>query len=150
MDAATAGFWASIPAAVAITASLTVPRLATPSRRLWILLGLFLAGCVATVMLHSVEGPVLAAGLILQGVARGGMMTVAILTLIEIPEVGSRRTGLAGGLFFSAAEVGGVLGPVSMGVLAEMTGNFTAALQMMTGVCVGLVVLLGVLRRVAR
>ena len=150
MAAATAGFWASIPAAVAIATSLTVPRLATPTRRLWILLALVLAGFTATLMLHGTEGPVLATGLILQGIARGGMMTVAILTLIEIPEVGSRRTGLAGGLFFSAAEVGGVLGPVSIGVMSEMTGNFTAALQMMTGVCVALVVLLGVLKRVTR
>ena len=37
---------------------------------------------------------------------------IAMLVLMELPEVGARHMGAAGGLFFSAAEIGGVLGPL--------------------------------------
>lgn len=150
MDAAAAGFWASVPAAVAILAALTVPRLATPARRLGILFLLFASAAVSTLLLHSAPGPVLAGGLIFQGLARGAMMTVAILTLLEIPEVGSRRAGLAGGLFFSVAEVGGVLGPVSIGVIADFGGGFGPVLGVLSSICAGLMVLALALRRLLR
>jgi len=149
MDAAAAGFWAAVPTAVGVASSLTVPRLATPSRRLPVLLGLFVSAALATLLLQGVPGPVLAGGLVLQGVARGAMMTVAVLTLLEVPEVGSRRAGLAGGLFFSAAEVGGVLGPVSIGLLSSAAGGFGPALAVLTAVCGALIAMLVPLRRTA-
>ncbi|MDX9860635.1 MAG: MFS transporter [Rhodospirillales bacterium] len=148
MDAATAGFWAAVPTAVGVASSLVVPRLATPPRRLTVLLGLFVAAALATVLLHGTQGPILAGGLVLQGVARGAMMTVAVLTLLEIPEVGSRRAGLAGGLFFSAAEVGGVMGPVSIGLLSSAAGGFDWALAVLTAICVALIGMLALMRRV--
>jgi MFS transporter, CP family, cyanate transporter len=149
LTAAMAGYWASIPVLVGVASSITIPRLATPPRRMKILLGLFLAAAGATLMLKFSGGPLLAGGLVLQGIARGAMMTLAILTLLDIPEVGSRRAGLAGGLFFSAAEVGGVLGPVSIGLISDLSGGFDAALAMLTGICVALVLLLAWLRRVS-
>lgn len=147
MDASTAGYWASIPALVSIVAALTIPRLATPSRRLRILGILFLSAAGATLLLHFGEGAVLAFGLVMQGIARGGLVTVALLTLIEAPAVESRRAGLAGGLFFSAGEVGGVLGPVSIGMLADFGNGFDDALIVLTVVCLGLIGLTGWLRR---
>lgn len=149
MDAATAGFWAAVPTAVGVVSSLVVPRLATPPRRLPLLLMLFVSAALATVLLHGVPGPVLAGGLVLQGLARGAMMTLAVLTLLEVPEVGSRRAGLAGGLFFSAAEVGGVLGPVSIGLLSSASGGFGPALAVLTAVCGALIGMLALLRRTA-
>ena len=119
MDAARAGFWATVPTVIGVTAALAIPRLATPSRRLPIMLGLFGSAAGATLLMHGGEGVTLAVGLILQGVARGAMMAVAMLTLLEVPEVGPRRAGMAGGLFFAAAEIGGVLGPVAIGVIAD-------------------------------
>ena len=77
----------------------------------------------------------------LQGVARGAMMTIAILILMETPAVGAENMGVAGGLFFTAAEVGGVLGPVGIGMIADRTGGFDAALSMLSIVCVVLVAL---------
>jgi cyanate permease len=141
MDAATAGFWATVPTAIGVTAALAIPRLATPSRRLPILIGLFGSAAGATLLLHGGEGTVLAGGLILQGVARGAMMAVAMLTLLEIPEVGPRRAGMAGGLFFAAAEIGGVLGPVAIGVIADFSGGFGAPLGVLTGSCLALIVM---------
>ncbi len=147
LTAAEAGYWAAVPTAVGILGALVIPRLATPPRRLWILLLLFLAAGGATLLLHAPAGPGLAIALVLQGVARGSMMTLAILVLVEIPEVGARYAGSASGLFFSAAEVGGVLGPLTMGLTYDLTGGFSTSLILLTGVCVLLVLLLSRLRR---
>jgi sugar phosphate permease len=82
----------------------------------------------------------------LQGIARSSMMTVAILLLMETPGVPKARLGLAGGLFFTTAEIGGVLGPLTIGVLSDMTHGFTVPLMAVTGVCLVLLALIGVLR----
>jgi cyanate permease len=53
---------------------------------------------------------------------------VLILTLMELPGMDPRQTGTASGMFFSAAEIGGVLGPLGIGLLYDATGGFTASL----------------------
>jgi cyanate permease len=146
-SAVEAGYWASVPTAVGVAGSLLIPRLAKPERRHAILLALFVAAGGATLLLHSSSVPWLGLGLILQGIARSSMMTLAILLLMDAPGVGSRHAGAAGGLFFSAAEVGGVLGPVTVGVVADLTGGFSAALWLMSAICAVLLVLGLVLRR---
>ncbi len=147
MDAATAGFWASVPTAVGIFAALTIPRFATEDRRLLVLGLLILSAGVATMLLHLSAGPLLAIGLMCQGVARGAMMAVSILVLVESRGVDSRNAGAAGGLFFSAAEVGGVLGPVLVGAIHDLTGGFAASLYMMTAICAVLLMFLSWLKR---
>ena len=147
MDARTAGFWASIPTMVGIAGSLVIPRLAIPSRRLVILLSLFACAALAPLLIQGGTGAVLAGGLGLQGIARGSMATIAILVLMETPEVGSRHMGAAGGLFFSAAEIGGVLGPLTIGFLFDLAGGFAAGLYLLTAVAAALMVLLLALRR---
>jgi cyanate permease len=150
MDARAAGFWASIPTAFGIAGALLVPRLAVPSRRLAILFTLFACAGGSTLLIHGPAGPLLALGLTLQGVARSSMTVVSVLVLMETRGVGSRHLGAAGGLFFSASEIGGVLGPLAIGFLHDLTGGFAAALNLLTGVCVALMALLGVLRRTSR
>ena len=59
-------------------------------------------------------------------------MTVLILTLVELREIGERYAGLASGIFFSAAEIGGALGPFLMGVLYSPTGGFNSGLWLLT------------------
>ncbi len=141
MAPAEAGYWASVPMAMGIVAALLIPKFATETRRLTILLALFLSAGVATLLLRAEAGPLLATGLVLQGTARGAMMAVAVLVLIESPGVGSRRAGLAGGMFFSAAEIGGVLGPLTIGYVSEATGSFSMPLALLTAVTVMLVLL---------
>ncbi|MFM8990779.1 MAG: hypothetical protein ACKOUS_14390, partial [Alphaproteobacteria bacterium] len=62
------------------------------------------------------------------------------------PEAGLRRrhAGTAGGLFFSAAEVGGAGGPIALGVLFDATGGFAAGLWMLAALAA--LMLLGALR----
>ena len=123
---------AAFMVACAILSALVVPRLAVRERRLLVLLFLFLCTSAATVLLRSPTGPGLVTGLILQGIASGSMMTLLILILVELPAVGERRAGTASGLFFSAAEIGGVGGPVMLGVLYDSTGGFGAGLGVLT------------------
>ena len=127
-----AGYWAAIPTIIGIAGSLIIPRLATPKRRFHILISLALASLVASLMLRSGAGNTLMIGLVLQGLAKSSLMTVLILTLIELPEIGERYAGIASGIFFSAAEVGGVLGPSLLGLLYSPTTGFSNGLWLLT------------------
>ena len=150
MAPAQAGYWASIPTGVGIVGALLIPRLAAEPRRLKILLALFMGAGVATLLLRAEAGPLLAAGLALQGIARGAMMAVAVLVLMESSGVESGNVGLAGGMFFSAAEIGGVLGPLTIGFVAEATGGFSTPLALLTVVAGALILLLFWLRMALR
>ena len=141
-----AGYWASIPTAFGMISALILPRLATRDRRDKILFGLFLSAASATFLIYAATGPLLLGGLVMQGMCRGAMTSISILMLMDLDDGDTRRVGAASGLYFSAAEVGGALGPMSMGILAQATGSFTVPIFMMTGVTVILMLLLARLR----
>ena len=147
LSAASAGYWASIPTAVSVLSALLLPRYATPEKRILILALLIFSSFVATLLLQIAPGPVMLTGLVLQGIARGAMMTVALLLLVEIPNVGPKRAGTAGGLFFTAAEIGGVSGPVAIGLVHDATGGFSYALITLTVITLALLALLYPLKR---
>ena len=138
MSAVNAGYWATIPTIVGVIGALSIPRYASPERRVLILSLLTIAGGCATLFLLSAPGPLLFLGLMLQGIARSSLMTIAILTLVEQPGIGKNRAGTVSGLFFSAAEVGGVGGPIMLGYLYDVTGGFTAGLHMLTIIMIAL------------
>jgi MFS family permease len=106
---------------------------------------LFACAGAATLLIHARLEPVLAFGLVLQGIARGSMTAVTMLTLMDTRQIGSQRLAAAGGLFFSAAEIGGMLGPLTVGFVFDLTGGFRAALYLLTGVCAALLGLLWLL-----
>jgi CP family cyanate transporter-like MFS transporter len=136
MTAVAAGYASAIPTGVGVIAVLLIPRLAVPERRLAILLVLTAAAGLATVCLQFEARVPLFAGLILQGTAATALTTILVLTLIELPGVGERRAGTASGLFFSAAQIGGVLGPLGLGALYELTGGFAYGLGLLTATAV--------------
>lgn len=144
---AKASYWAVIPTAISVLSALTIPRLAIAERRVLVMGVLILCAGGATFLLHSNPGPQLVFGLCLQGLARGAMMTIALLMLMEIPDIGSKRAGTAGGLFFTAAEIGGVSGPLMIGLMHDLTGNFSASLTMLSFICFGLLGLLFLLQK---
>jgi CP family cyanate transporter-like MFS transporter len=144
MTASEAGHWATIPAAVGIIGSLLIPRLATPGRRNKLLFSMLIIAAGSSLLLqYSANAIPLSFGLAMQGLARGSLMTILMLSLVETPGVGTKHAGAAGGLFFSFAEIGGVLGPVSFGALSDFTGGFSTGLYMLTMVCCILLILLG-------
>ena len=150
MDLKTAGIWSSIPTLVGIAAALTIPRMAMPERRYGILAVLILCGMSASLLLHLEQGAGLGLGLILQGITRGTIGSIIVLILMETKGVGSRAMGAAAGLYFSVGEVGGVLGPLTVGMLSDATGGFSAPLFMLTGVSLFMLIMLGLLRRLNR
>jgi len=134
MSATAAGYWAAIPTGVGVCGALLIPRYATPERRFLIIGALCIAAAVASLCLHAGLGPILLFGLVLQGFVRGALTIILVLTLVEMPGVQERYAGTASGLFFSVAEVGGVAGPLTLGILYDITGEFTAGLYLLTAI----------------
>ncbi len=150
MDVASAGIWASVPVVIGIGGALIFPRLAIPSRRMKILAGLFAAQMAAPLFINWGTGGALAAGLVFQGLARGSLSIVVVLVLMELREVDSQRMGAAAGLYFTAGEIGGVLGPVTIGTLYDLTGGFSIALDALAAICLWQLLLLTRLRLALR
>jgi MFS transporter, CP family, cyanate transporter len=150
MSVVEAGYWATIPTVVGIAGSLVVPRLATPERRFGILALLAGGAGLATALLHADAGAWLMLGVVLQGFARSSLMTVAMLTLVETRGVGEKHAGTAGGLFFSAAEIGGAGGPMLLGALYDATGGFAAGLNILTLIAAALLLGIAALARAAK
>ncbi len=142
MAADEAGLWSAVPTAIGIVGALIFPRLATPPRRFAILLVLSLSTGAGALVLLIAGVPALVVAMILQGIARGSLIAVLILVLMETRGVGTRHTGAAVGLFFSAAEVGGVLGPLAIGAASDLTGGFDAGLWLLGAVSAGVIGLL--------
>jgi cyanate permease len=147
MSPEAAGYWASVPTAMGVIGALIIPRLAVPERRVFLLLFLFICAGLGTQMMQNDPGLGLASGLILQGITRTTMMTIMIMVLVDTKGIEAHSVGLASGLFFSAAEIGGVLGPLTVGIVSDLTGGFTVALDMMSLICVALIGMLVLLRR---
>lgn len=127
LDAATAGLWASIPTLVGVVSALVIPRFATPARGIDILSVLYGCLVVATVLLAFTQGAGLLLGLVLLGIARivGAIM---LMILMDVPRVGSDNMGTASGLYFTVGEIGGVLGPAVLGIVADLSGSFVASI----------------------
>lgn len=136
-----AGYWAAVPEIIGIASALTIPRLATPRRRTAILALLFAAAGLSALFLTFNNLGWWAVALFLKGVAVGSMMATLSLALVESPHVGPRRAGLASGLFFTFAEIGGVSGPLVLGVLYDATGSFDAGLYVLFA-CAALMIML--------
>jgi CP family cyanate transporter-like MFS transporter len=149
MDPATAGLWASIPVFIGIFGALIFPRLAIPERRMTILAALFLAQLLAPLCIQW-SGNVLILGLVLQGLARGTLSVVVVLVMMELREVDSSRMGAAAGMYFTAGEIGGVLGPLTIGTLYDATGGFAVALYLLAALCAWQMLLLSRLRTALR
>ncbi len=131
-NAQEASLIAVVPVVIGICSALTLPGLAVGRRRYTVMASLFVCSVLGSVLLLSMPtGPWLYVALGLEGVAAGAMMTVLILTLVEVPGVGEGRAGTAGGFFFSAAEIGGVGGPVALGVHYGGAGNFVSGLALL-------------------
>jgi len=124
-----AGLAASTPLLVAIPAVLLGPRL-VPIHLRGRFIALF-ASLVALTLLASMKtsGSLLLLVLLLFGAAGFSLLPLIMLTLIETPEVGSRYMGAAGGIFYCISEIGGFAGPLIIGVLFDMTGNFLGGIS---------------------
>ena len=150
MDVASAGMWASIPVFIGVGGALIFPRFAIPSRRMAMLPALFAAQMMAPLLIEWRIDGALAAGLVLQGLARGSLSIIVVLVLMELREVDSRHMGAAAGMYFTAGEVGGVLGPLTIGTLYDLTGGFAVGLYALAALCAWQLLLLTRLKAALR
>ncbi len=65
------------------------------------------------------------------GLFIGALSPLLLTILMDTREVGVKKMGAAGGLYFSFGEVGGVLGPVIIGIFRDLTGNFSTGLTIL-------------------
>jgi len=143
-----AGNWATIPVLVGVVLAPLVGHFATPERRTAILSVLLGAALLATILLQFAHGPLLALALALQGFSRGSLTPVLLVLMIESRGVGVRNAGAASGLYFTAGEIGGMLGPLAIGMAYDMTGAFAAGLGVMSFMMLACLALLVLLARV--
>jgi cyanate permease len=142
LGASEAGYLASITMIVGIAGSLVIPRLAIPRRRLIMLAAIFACmGIAAVLLLFLPGGGKLLFPLILIGVARTAATGVIMLVLMELPGIRQEQHGVLGGIFFVAAEIGGMLGPLTIGVLEETSGGFRASIWAIATVSTALIIL---------
>jgi CP family cyanate transporter-like MFS transporter len=115
-----------------IAGSVLLPPLATDRRRGPLLAGLLLLIGVAlwpllgeSRVLHLAVAP-------LVGTARVTLVPISMLILMSSPQVDARRMGAAGGLFFTAGEIGGVAGPWLTGVTRDLGDDFSWSVTMLS------------------
>ena len=134
MGSSKAGLLAAIPVATGAIGSVIIPQIAKPQSHKAIMFSLFSVAAACTICLIYFENSLLVGTLILLGISSRGVMPIIMLTLISL--VGSEKTGAAGGLYFTAGEVGGVMGPILLGVSADLFSGFTPGLIFLSGLCV--------------
>ncbi|MFC1945739.1 CynX/NimT family MFS transporter [Chloroflexota bacterium] len=133
-----AGFAASIPTFVGIPVVLTLPRLLPPHLRGRAISAGSLALGIALVIVSLASGGALIAGLLLLGTCFAYIMPMLMLTLMDTSEVDTRYMGAAGGMFFCVAEIGGFVGPLLVGTLADMTGDFFWGMSFIAALSAGI------------
>jgi cyanate permease len=136
-----AGFAASVPLAGGVPSVLIIPRWTPPQwRGRYLAFGALLILVSLTVAINTSGGVQLAA-LILFGVVIAPFVPLLTLILMDTPEVGSTYMGAAGGLFFCVAEIGGVMGPLVMGAIVDLTGTFLAGTLFFAMLCIAIILL---------
>ena len=134
LSAARASAWAAVPSLVGLVGAVVVPRLAVPDRRRVILAGTYV---VMAVSMASLVGPwsiITIGGLFAMGVVRSAVTPVVMLFLMDSPDVGPTNMAAAGGLYFTAGELGGVTGPLAVGIVAGSELGFAPAQILLAGV----------------
>ena len=127
--------WAAVGSGVGVALSLWLPGKADGRRLPLILSGVLLVVSVALLVLLVAPTvldpiPVAAAGV------RAVLVPLVLVALMESKAVGPHNMGVAYGLWFAVAEVGGVSGPLVMGWVADTDLGFGGALVLMSVACV--------------
>ena len=136
-----AGFWSAISMLSGVIGLLIIPSIARHGYRIVILAVIFIIASSTTFALIVFTDYPLYFSLIVSSIVRAPMMPILTLMLMETKGVGSVRMGAAGGLFFTAAEIGGFSGPFILGVIRDRAETMDFGLLVL-GIFVALLLLL--------
>ncbi len=127
--------WVAVGTGVGVAVSLWLPGKADGRRLPLILSGVLLVVSSALLVVLAAPTaldplPVAAAGV------RAVLVPLVVVALMESKAVGPHNMGVAYGLWFAVAELGGVSGPLAMGWVADTDVGFGGALVLMAAVSV--------------
>lgn len=123
-----------------LVGSVVVPPLAHGRRRGPVLVLVLLVIALAVWPLLGEVRVAHVAVTLLLGVARVLLVPLSMLLLMSAPAVDAKRMGAAGGLFFTAGEIGGVSGPWITGVTRDLADDFRWSCLTLSIVAVGLTI----------
>jgi cyanate permease len=128
---------------VGIGSALIVPRLATPARRKPLYLGVYVLGAVGVALVPHLAGATVFVSLVAVGITRAAALPLGMMLLMDDPAVGAENMAVAGGLYFTAGEIGGVVGPILVGSAAESSGGYSLAALLLAGCALAMAVVVG-------
>lgn len=128
-----AGAWAAAVSVPGLLAATTLPRLATPERRRLMLTAIYVTLGVSMIPLAVSWSGITIVGVLVFGAMRSSAVPISILFLMDDKRVGPTNMAGASSLYFTAGEIGGVTGPVVVGVVADAQG-FGPALWILVAV----------------
>lgn len=119
---------ATIPVIIGIISALSVPRFSNSKNRLKIIFLLFINVMLSMQFIKYSESYLYMFGLCFIGISTGSLMTLLISHLSDTKDISFSNIGIASGLFYSIIQIGGVLGPYSIGIIYDLTQDFNNAL----------------------
>ena len=128
-----AGFLSAIPVVTGALGSIVLPQYIKKQNYQIVLLICFFVAGLSTLGVLFFDDLFLYLILAILGFTSRSIMPIIMLILISV--VGSKKTGAAGGLYFTSGEIGGVLGPVLLGVSADVFNGFNVGLFLFSAIC---------------
>jgi len=128
MSPVDAGFLASLPTWIGLIGSAIIPGVAVAGSRKPLIAVLLVIEGVSIYIVGVTSGSFLLLSLIVYGIISGAMMPLMLVVMMDLPSVGADYTGIASGLFFSIGPLMGFIGPILVGNLRDLTGDFIVPL----------------------
>jgi len=132
MSPTEAGFFSSVPGWFGLIGSVVIPGLGKAgSRKPLVFIILLIQGiCIFTTA--TVIGLPLITSLVFYGISSGPTAPLLIVILMDMPQVGTKYIGAAAGIFFSFIGLGGFIGPLMVGFLADLAGTILPGIIALT------------------
>ena len=120
---------ATIPIIVGILSALIITRFSNKTTRINILTILFMNAGLSLFFIQSSNLIMIIIGLLFLGLSTGSLIVIILNHMSETKNISYNNIGIAGGIFFSIIQIGGVLGPFFMGLVYDLYNNFNIALS---------------------
>ena len=133
LSPAVAGFAASIPIWIGIPTLIIIPHMVAAHARGYFIALSSVSVAIAMLLIGMTTGIPLIIGLVIYGLAYAWVLPLLVLILMDLPEVGSKHMGSASGMYFCVAELGGFLGPLTVGAIKDWAGGFVAGTCFLAG-----------------